>query len=82
MQEFLGSMGYDVWKSFVIGYTPSKRPPKSACKKKLKRKKKLAIYSIMEALSNVVKDKVGKCTSTKELWDKLESLYKVKEMIK
>jgi hypothetical protein len=30
---------------------------------------------ILEGLSDQVKDKVGQCSSTKELWDKLHNLY-------
>ena len=30
---------------------------------------------ILEILSDPVKDKVGKCSSTKYLWDKLHNLY-------
>jgi hypothetical protein len=29
----------------------------------------------MEGLPNSVKDKVGKCSSAKELWDKLHNIY-------
>ena len=75
-------MGYNVWMSFVTGYTPSKRPPKSTTKKELKRNNKLVMYAIMEGLSNVVKYKFGKCISAKELWDKLKSLYMVEGVIK
>jgi hypothetical protein len=30
---------------------------------------------ILEGLYDSVKDKVGKCSSTKELWDKLHNIY-------
>jgi hypothetical protein len=30
---------------------------------------------IMEGLPDSVKDKVGKCSSAKELWDKLHNIY-------
>ena len=30
---------------------------------------------ILEGLPNLVKEKVGKCLSAKELWDKLHDLY-------
>jgi hypothetical protein len=30
---------------------------------------------ILEGLCDSVKDKVGQCSSTKELWDKLHNLY-------
>lgn len=37
---------------------------------------------IMEGLVGSVKDKVGKCTSSIDLWDKMKSLYMIQEVIK
>jgi hypothetical protein len=50
MKAFMGAMGYDVWNSVVSGYTPPKRPSKSAAKKELKRNNKLAMDAILEGL--------------------------------
>jgi hypothetical protein len=75
-------MGYDVWNSVVTGYTPSKIPPKSAAKKELRRNNKLAMDSILEGLPESMKRKSGKCTSAKELWDKLKELYIGEKVIK
>jgi hypothetical protein len=74
MKVFLGAQGYDVWYSVVTGYIGSKKP-KTATKKELKRNKKIAMDFILEGLPYPVKDKVGQCSSTKELWDKLHNLY-------
>jgi hypothetical protein len=41
----------------------------------LKRNNKIAMDFILEGLLDPVKDKVGQCSSTKELWDKLHNLY-------
>jgi hypothetical protein len=41
----------------------------------LKRNKKIALDFILEGLPDSVKDKVGQCSSAKELWDKLHNLY-------
>jgi hypothetical protein len=41
MKIFTRSIRYDVWYSVVTGYTGSKKPPKTATKKELKRTKKL-----------------------------------------
>ena len=30
---------------------------------------------ILEGLYDSIKDKVGKCSSTKEIWDKLDNIY-------
>jgi hypothetical protein len=58
----------------VTGYTGSKKP-KTTTKKELKRNNKMAMDFILEGLPDSVKEKVGKCSSTKELWDKLHNLY-------
>jgi hypothetical protein len=75
MKTFLQARGYDVWKLLVTGYTTTKKPPKTAAKKDLKRKKKIAMDFILEGLFDSVKYKVGKCSSVKELWDKLHTIY-------
>jgi hypothetical protein len=41
----------------------------------LKKNKKIAMDFISEGLPNPVREKVGKCSSTKELWDKLYEIY-------
>jgi hypothetical protein len=74
MKVFLQAQGYDVWKSVVTGYTTTKKP-KTATKKELKRNNKIAMDFIWEGLPDPVREKVGKCSSTKELWDKLHNIY-------
>jgi hypothetical protein len=51
------------------------KKPKTTAKKELKKNNKIEMDFIMEGLPDSVKDKVGKCLSTKELWDKLHNLY-------
>jgi hypothetical protein len=41
----------------------------------LKKNKKIAMDFILEGLPDLVREKVGKCSSTKELWDKLHDIY-------
>jgi hypothetical protein len=60
--------------SVVTGYNAT-RKPKTATKKELKRNNKIAMDFIMEGLCDSTKEKVGKCSSTKELWDKLHDIY-------
>jgi hypothetical protein len=75
MKVFLQAHGFDVWKSVVTGYTTSKKPLKTTAKKELKRNNKIAMDSILDGLHDSVKVKVGQCSSTKEIWDKLHNLY-------
>ena len=35
--------------------------------------------SILDGLPNDVKEKIGECNSTKELWDKVKYLYSVEQ---
>jgi hypothetical protein len=44
-------------------------------KKELKKNNKIAMDFIWGGLPNLVREKVGKCSPTKELWDKLHDIY-------
>jgi hypothetical protein len=48
---------------------------KTATKKELKKNKKIAMDFIWEGLPNPVREKVGKCSSAKEIWDELHDTY-------
>jgi hypothetical protein len=74
MEVFLQAQGHYIWLSVFIGYDSSKRE-KSATKKELKKNNKIAMDFIWEGLPKLVREKVGKCSSTKELWYKLHSIY-------
>jgi hypothetical protein len=71
---FLQAQGHYIWLSVVTGYDSSKRE-KTAAKKELKKNNKIAMDFIWEGLPNPVREKVGKCSSAKELWDKLHDIY-------
>jgi hypothetical protein len=43
--------------------------------KELKKNKKIPMDFILEGLPKPVREKVGKCSSAKELWDKLHDIY-------
>jgi hypothetical protein len=73
-EVFLQVQGHYIWLSVVTGYDSSKRA-KTATKKELKKNKKIAMDFIWEGLPKPVKEKVGKCSSAKELWDKLHDIY-------
>jgi hypothetical protein len=44
-------------------------------KKELKKNNKISMDFIWEGLPNPVKEKVGKCSSVKEILDKLDDIY-------
>jgi hypothetical protein len=74
MKVFLQEKGHYIWLLVVTGYDSSKRE-KTASKKELKKNKKIAMDFIWEGLPNSVREKVGQCSSTKELWDNLHEIY-------
>jgi hypothetical protein len=74
MEVFLQAQGHYIWLSVVTGYDSSKRE-KTAAKKELKKNNKIAMDFIWEGLPKLVREKVGKCSSAKELWDKLHDIY-------
>jgi hypothetical protein len=73
-EVFLQAQGHYIWLSVVTGYDSSKRE-KTATKKELKKNNKIAMDFIWEGLPKPVREKVGKCSSAKELWDKLHDIY-------
>ena len=73
-EVFLQEQGHYIWLSVVTGYDRSKME-NIAAKKKLNKNNKIAMDFIWEGLPNLVREKVGKCSSAKELWDKLHEIY-------
>ena len=71
---FLQEQEYYIWLSVVIGYDNSKRE-KTVAKKELKKNNKIEMDFIWEGFPNPVREKVGKFSLAKELWDKLHNLY-------
>jgi hypothetical protein len=63
-----------IWLSVVTGYDSPKRET-TAAKQELKKNNKIAMDFIWEGLPNPIREKVGKCSSTKEIWDKLHDIY-------
>jgi hypothetical protein len=74
MELFLQAHGHYIWLSVATGYDSSKRE-KTAAKKELRKNNKIAMDFIWEGLPNLVREKVGKFSSAKELWDKLHEIY-------
>ena len=74
MEVFLQAQGHYIWLSVVTGYDSSKRE-KTATKKELRKNNKIEMDFIYEGLPKPVREKVGKCSSSKEHWDKLHEIY-------
>jgi hypothetical protein len=66
MKLFLHAQGHYIWLSVVTRYDSSKRE-KTATNKELKKNNKITMDLILEGLPNLVGEKVGKCSLTKEI---------------
>ena len=71
---FLQEQGHYIWLLVVTRYDSSKME-KTVAKKEVRKNNKIAMDFIWEGLPNPVTEKVGKCSSEKELWDKLHDIY-------
>ena len=78
MHVYLEVEGIDVWKSVLTRYTPPKKV-KTTTRKEVKKNNSMAMEAILEGLTDIQKKKIGKCSSAKELWLRLEQLYSNKE---
>jgi hypothetical protein len=74
IETYLKALGANVWFSVALGYNALKKP-KIAAQKEGKRNNKLAIDTILDGLTDLVKSKVGSFASSKDPWDKLQELY-------
>jgi hypothetical protein len=71
---FLQAQGHYIWLSIVTEYDSSKKA-KTAAKKELKKNNRITMDFIWEGLPKPRREKVSKCSSAKELWDKLHDIY-------
>ena len=78
MKIYLKALGHDVWNSMIINFFPPKRT-KTRAQKKSKKSNSMAMASILDGLPKDVKEKIGECNSTKEIWDKIKYLYSVEK---
>jgi len=79
MRVYLKTMGAAIWKATIGGYVPLKNKSKFAAQREGKKNDALALNTILSGLSSLIKESMGQCTSTKDLWLKLEETYHSKE---
>jgi hypothetical protein len=75
IQNFLISLGVDIWLSFVNGYKVPKNTPIDLDEKKLTSFNSNARYVIISGLAPNLSSKVIGCSTTKEVWDQLQNIY-------
>jgi hypothetical protein len=61
------------------GYVSLKNKSKFAAQRERKKNDALALNTILSGLSSPIKESMGQCTSTKDLWLNLEETYQSKE---
>ena len=81
MNIYLKSLGHDVWNSVITDYFPPKRI-RTLTQKKYKKSNSMEMASILDGLTDDVKEKIGECNSVKEIWDKIKYLYSVEQRAK
>ena len=75
IQTYLTALGVDIWISVVNGYKVPKNTPTNPNEKKLMSHNSKARYVINSGLTPIVSSKVMGCSTTKEVWDKLQTSY-------
>jgi hypothetical protein len=79
MRVYLKTMGASIWKATIGGYVSLKNKSKFAAQREGKKNDALALKTILSGLPSPIKESMGQCTSTKDLWLKLEETYQSKE---
>jgi hypothetical protein len=80
MRVYLKTMGAAIWKETIGGSVPLKNKSKFAAQREGKKNEALVLKTILSGISIPIKESMGQCTSTKNLWLNLEETYqKMKE---
>jgi hypothetical protein len=81
MKQYLKSKGYEFLNLVVIkpwDLTTSKNLSKIIVLRKSRKNNEVTLNILLNGLSDTVKASIGLCTSTKDLWLKLEEMYQIK----
>jgi hypothetical protein len=75
MRVHLKEMGVTIWKAAIGGSVSLKNKSKYATQREGNKNDALSLKTILSGLSSPIKESMGQCTSTKDLWLKLEETY-------
>ena len=75
MKNYLMSIGLEVWELVEEGYDVPKNTPTEAEDGKKYWEHAKSLNTLQAGVSKKVLPKLLSCTSAKQLWDKLETLY-------
>jgi hypothetical protein len=79
MRVHLKTIGATIWKEAIRGSVSLKNKSKYAAQREGKKNDALALKTILSGLSSPIQESMGQCTSTKDLWLKLEKTYQEKK---
>ena len=79
MRVHLKEMGVGIWKVAIGGSVSMKKKSKFAAQREGKKNDSLALKTILSGLSSPIKESMGQCTSTKDLWLNIEKTYQRKK---
>jgi hypothetical protein len=79
MRVYLKTMGATIWKAVIGGSVSLKNKSKFSAQREGKKNDALALKTILSGLSSPIKESMGQCTSSKDLWLKLEETYQEKK---
>lgn len=82
MENYLSSLGFDVWDSVTQGYTLAPKCPSTPDEEKAYGRNAKAKNAILCGLTNEILVKVMHYKSAKEVWNKLVSIYQGDDKIK
>jgi hypothetical protein len=71
MRLHLKEMGVTIWKAAIGGSVSLKSKSKYAAQREGKKNDALALKTILSGLSSPIKERMGQCTSAKDIWIKL-----------
>jgi hypothetical protein len=74
-KTYLTTLGVDIWHSVVNGYVIPGNAPTDPNEKKLMSCNSKSRHVILGALAPTIARKVMGCSTAKEVWDKLKSIY-------
>jgi hypothetical protein len=79
MRVYLKTMGVAIWKATIGGSVSFKNKSKFVAQREAKKNDELALKTILSGLSSPIKESMGQCISTNDLWLKLEETYQKKK---
>jgi hypothetical protein len=75
VKNYLTNLGVDIWYSVLNGYVIPNNAPTDPNEKKIMSCNSKARHVILESLTPNISSKVMGCSTVKDVWDKLKSIY-------